>query len=100
MFIEIPKGTIIKGIESIGQKDLILKEDLKVKIKAEISYEINDVELNCFLSHNDLSRLKRDFLIDLKANYNLYTGHDDEILTEGAQQIKYKMLELLEEREE
>lgn len=42
MFIEIPKGTIIKGIESIGQKDLILKEDLKVKIKAEISYEIND----------------------------------------------------------
>lgn len=99
MYIDIPKGTVIKGIKQIGQKDLVLKEDLKIKIKAEISYEINDVSLNCFLSHTNLNSLKEEFLLDLKANYHLYTGHEDETLTEGAQQVKYKMLELLEESE-
>lgn len=98
MHIDIPKGTIIKGFEEIDEKDLILQEDLKIPIKVKISYEIDYDELNVFLSDYDIAHLKEEFLLDLKSNYMLYGKHDEKLLTEKALKLKYRILEVLKEK--
>lgn len=98
MHIDIPKGTIIKGIELLNHKDLILKRDIKIPIKVKLSYEVDNNELNLYKCDDNLESLMKEILLSLRCNYNFYGKYDDEeLLTEGALDLKNKMLEILEE---
>lgn len=99
MFIEFPKGTVIEGVKEINEKDLVLKEDVRLVIDVKMWFEVDSKKLNLHLGDTDLDSLKEEILLDLKANYSLYTQHPDETLTEEAKKIKYMMLKTLEERD-
>lgn len=98
MHIDIPKGTIIKGIELLNHKDLMLKQDIKIPIKVKLSYEVDYNELNIHKRDDNLNDLIDDILLSLRTDYHFYGKYDDEeLLTEGALDLKNKMLEILEE---
>lgn len=80
--------------------DLILKQDLKIPITVKLSYEVDFDELCLYKTGDNLEDLIHEILLSLRSNYYFYGEHEDrELLTEGALDLKNKMLEILEKRD-
>lgn len=98
MNITIPKGTIIYGIKEIGEPDIVLKEDLVIPIKMSIVYETDVDDINIHLCRSSIKGLEEEILQDLKFSYNFYGKYEnDENLTDGAIDLKRKMLDIFDE---
>lgn len=94
LFIEIPKGTKIKGV--LSELEFTLKKGLKIHVKPRTVYDVDFDELDMHYGSYDLESLKKDIRTNLVFNYEEYALKDDIFLRDDTMKLKQKLLDLLE----